>query len=115
MVCALSRRQADNIISEADLCLLAEWPEATKQAKLTNVVWPDARELLEKLLCAAPAERPGSWAEVLDSRFLSASGCPNIPGGARVCFGGGRGVLEFSSFNTEKQIRLHAFCSNTCI
>jgi len=62
--------QADNIEPGEMQDLAFRWSDL-KASKLSKVVWPEARELIEWLLSEDANERPTKWAEVLEHRFLT--------------------------------------------
>ena len=62
--------QADNIEIEEMQDLAFRWA-TLKESKLKKVAWSEARELIGRLLSEDAAERPSSWAEVLNHGFLT--------------------------------------------
>ena len=65
--------QADNIEPGEMQDLAFRWSDL-KASKLSKVVWPEACELIGRLLEEAASDRPQSWKEVLEHPFLSGEG-----------------------------------------
>jgi len=63
----------DNLANSCDLKKIYEWTDATKRNKLHAVKDADARELISKILCKDPAQRP-RFDEILEDDFFQVDG-----------------------------------------
>ena len=59
----------DNLANSCDLKKIYEWTDKTKRNKLGAVKDTDARELISKILCKDPAQRP-RFDEILEDDFF---------------------------------------------
>ena len=63
----------DNLANSCDLKKIYEWTDAIKRNKLDAVQDTEARELLRKILCKDPAQRP-LFNDILEDDFFQVDG-----------------------------------------